>query len=129
MNPFTRALLKQLKSRDLEQFVAYWDRLENLVIGVYKQMSAGPEEEVEYRAARAWLLKHYPKWRETLRPYWQTAKMAGETAREDPFEALLATPLANGFVGNWQAMQTLPAAREALNEYLVDLLSSENKQA
>jgi hypothetical protein len=125
MNPFRRAILKRVKSRGLKRFTAHWDRLESLVIGVYKQRSAGPAEEAEYRTARAWLLKNYSKYRPALQPYWQATRVAGEAASEDPFEDLLATPLANGFVGNWRAMQTLPAAREALNEYLVDSLPGE----
>ena len=125
MNPFTRAILRRVKNRDLKRFTAYWDRLESLVIRVYKKGAASQAEEAEYRAVRAWLLKSYPKWRAALQPYWQATKVAGEATGEDPFEALLATPQASGFVGNWRAMQTLPAAREALNEYLVDSLPGE----
>jgi hypothetical protein len=41
MNPFTRAILKRVKNRGLKRFTAYWDRLESLVIRIYKQGTAG----------------------------------------------------------------------------------------
>jgi hypothetical protein len=37
---------------------------------------------------------------------------------QDPFLRLLAAEQASDFVGDWEAMQYLPAAREALNLYI-----------
>jgi hypothetical protein len=54
-------------------------------------------------------------------PFWRVANIAGEPATEDPFVYLIAKSNATEFVGDWRAKQSLPAAREALNEYLISL--------
>jgi hypothetical protein len=119
MNPFTRSILKRLQNRRLQPFVEHWDRLEALVIRVYKSRAAGPQDEAEYRQVRSWLLVHYPTWQTVLEPYWRSAPIGGEPASQDPFTDLLSNPAASGFIENWKAMQTLPAARQALNEFIV----------
>lgn len=119
MNPVTRSLLQRLKNRRLEEFVTYWDALERMVIRVYKGKRATAEDEAEYERLRRGLQKHYPRWEKALRPYWQGKQAGGEPVREDPFLALFSVPQASGFIQNWTAMQTLPAAREAINEYIV----------
>jgi hypothetical protein len=48
--------------------------------------------------------------------------------REDPFARLLAAGAARDFAGNWAAMQTLPAAREALNRWLMDLIDASDNE-
>jgi len=120
MNPFTRTLLEQLKDRRLVEFVVHWDSLEALVIRVYKEKTASEADEREYSDLRLWLQKKFPGWQAHFQPYWQKARIAGELARQDPFTDLLAVPRAGGFIHNRRAMQTLPAARQALNEFLVD---------
>jgi hypothetical protein len=42
----------------------------------------------------------------------------GRPAERNPFEEILGRPTASAFVGDWGAMQTLPAARQALNSLL-----------
>lgn len=121
MNPFTQAILKRKKDRRMRDFVRYWDALEALVIRVYKAGCATPEDEKEYRRVRAWLQKNYPRWQRELDPYWRATRIAGEPAAEDPFASLIARSSAAEFVGDWRAMQSLPAAREALNEFLINL--------
>lgn len=131
MNPYTRSLLKQIKDPRLDRFVEHWDRLEALVILVYRQGAAASQDRTEHRRLRSWLKKNYPRWQPqllsrqlfSLRP---PTSIGGKLAREDPFEALLVVPDAAGFVQNWAAMQTLPAAREALNQLLISL-SEQNK--
>ncbi len=122
MNPVTQALAKRLKDEHLRAFIAHWDALEVLVIRVFRAKRAAPEDEAEYRRLRGWLQANYPRWEEALRPHWQQAMMAGAVAREDPFARVMAASRARDFVGNWSAMQALPAAREAINRLLLELL-------
>jgi hypothetical protein len=119
-NPFTDTLVKQIKNESVIKFVGYWDRLEALVIRVYKGKEATPDDEREWSQMRSWLLKDHPRWQEALHPFWQGATVGGEPARDDPFERLLTYTHARDFAGNWLAMQTLPAARQALNSWLVE---------
>ncbi len=120
-NIVTRALAKRTKDRRLKAWIAHWDALEALVIRVYKAKGATPQDEAEYRRLRTWLSKQTPAWAEKLRPYWRQATLAGAPAQEDPFARLLSPAQAAEFAGDWRFMQTLPAAREAINQYLLDL--------
>jgi len=54
-----------------------------------------------------------------LAPFWRKAKIKGEVVIKDPFLSLIDKQSAKEFVENWEAMKTLPAAREALNEMLM----------
>jgi len=47
----------------------------------------------------------------------------GRPALEDPFLWLLSYEEITEFRQNWRAMQTLPAAREAINRLLIELQS------
>ena len=127
MNPFTDTLVAQIKDAEIAAFVAYWDQLEALVIRVYKGKQAVAEDEEEWKAIQPWLQKHYPQWREVLHPFWQGATIGGEPAKGDPFEFLLAASEAAEFIGNWLAMQTLPAARQAINAWLIALIGLERE--
>lgn len=120
MNPFTRAILYRKKDRRMSDFVQHWDSLEALVIRVYKAGGASPQDEREFQQAHAWLEKHYLRWQAGLQPYWQATRIGGEPASEDPFASLIARQRAQDFAGDWRAMQNLPAAREALNEFLIN---------
>jgi hypothetical protein len=119
-NPFTRAILRQIGDPELGDFVAHWDALEALVIRVYRAKAASQADQAEYRQLRAWLWRYYPRWQATLEPYWRQARVAGQPAGHDPFLFLLPEDAPAWFVGNWAAMQHLPAAREALNLFLID---------
>jgi hypothetical protein len=121
MNIVTGALAKRLKNHHLKDWIAHWDALEALVIRVYKGKKATSEDETEYRRLRAWLTRNYPRWQAALRPHWQQSLLAGEPALADPFTRLFSALQAADFAGDWSAMQTLPAAREALNRYLLEL--------
>jgi hypothetical protein len=122
MNPVTQALLAQVSRRRIARFVRRWDAIEALVIRVYRAGTATGGDEASYSQNRSWLLKRYPRWRTALTPHWQRTTIGGEPVAGDPFEMLLAATHAHEFVGNWAVMQTLPAAREALNEWLADML-------
>lgn len=119
MNPFTRFLSQWSKDQPLHEFIRHWDTLEALAIRVYKNGRASAEDEVKHQEARAALQKMYPVLSDKLRPYWQQARVAGHPEHDDPFDFLLSPSQAADFVGNWAALQHLPAAREALNQLLV----------
>jgi hypothetical protein len=119
MNPFTRFLLQWSADVPLGEFVARWDVLERVVVRVYKGKGPTAVDETEYQEARSWLKQHYPQFAPALRPYWQATKVGGSYEHEDPFALLLGVDTAVGFQQNWTAMQHLPAAREALNQFIL----------
>jgi hypothetical protein len=120
VNPFTRFLAEQSGDSHLQEFIAHWDKVERLVLRVYRTKRAAPRDEDEYRETRDWLRQDYPRWRERFRPFWEKMVLAGEQLTRDPFEAFLAVPHVTYFKENWPALQALPAARETLNQYLLD---------
>jgi hypothetical protein len=119
MNSLNR-IFKRKKNQPITNLVQHWDKLEALVIRVFKGKTASPGDLDEYRHLRAWLLDNYMLWEESLEPYWRASSAGGEPVQADPFRMILSTPGASGFVRNWKAMQTLPAAREALNSFMLD---------
>jgi hypothetical protein len=124
-NPFTRAILKQVDDPELRDFVVYWDSLEFLVVRVFRAEVASQEDEAEHNRLRSWLSRNYGRWQARLTAYWRQTQVAGQPTRQDPFLFLIAAPASSQFVGNWTAMQYLPAAREALNQFLIDRINSE----
>lgn len=124
MNPYTRSLLERIDAPDLRSWVESWDQLESLVIEVYRMEAAGPDDEREFRHLRSELRAEYGRWKPGLETHWQGLEAGGEVLDSDPFWALLEPEGVGAFVGNWKAMQTLPAAREALNNYLIEHIES-----
>lgn len=123
-NPYTAHLLAQLPpgrgdDAGLAAFVADWDRLETFVIRVFRAGAAGAEDAAEWASLRASLAAPLDAFTADLAAHWPLTRVAGQPCAADPFRALLETPAAGSFVGDWAAMQTLPAAREALNRWLV----------
>ena len=118
MNIFSRFLSQFRSDPSLEAFLERWDRLEALVLRVYRRESASEDDLAEYIELRAWLMEAYPAWEERLAEYWPQTLVGGEPAENDPFLFLLAPERASAFVANWRALQTLPAARESLNRLL-----------
>ncbi len=124
MNPFTRFIRAQSEDRiptNFRAFVDHWDRLEALIINVYRQNSVDEETEGAYDELRSWLRAHYPAIAPALTPYWRNAREAGSLPATDPFERLFAPESAWAFVGTRAYMQALPPAREAINTYLLTL--------
>jgi hypothetical protein len=123
MNPFTRFLLGSGRKEDqaLQTFVERWDALEALVIRVFRSKGAETADEAQYQQLRPWLKDNYPRWQERWQPYWQEALVGGLPVAQDPFQRLLTAEKAADFVGDWEAMQYLPAAREALNRYIQEV--------
>lgn len=118
MNPFTRFLQQWTHDKDLAILVEHCDALQALVIRVYKQGEASAADEAEYQALRRWMQTHYKAWRDDLRPYWRGPE-GQDPKLQDPVLPMFAAERAVEFVGNWQVMQQLPDAREALNRLIL----------
>ncbi|QYK50271.1 MAG: hypothetical protein KF701_07700 [Anaerolineales bacterium] len=119
MNPVTHGLLKQLNDPQLTAFATDWDAVTELVIEIYQQKSLTVEQQARFFEAQERLQATYPALAAELEPFWRTARIKGELVVGDPFLAVLGKPSAKEFVENWDAMRTLPAAREALNMLLM----------
>ena len=120
MNPFTRFLNQWSGRQNLSDLIQRWDQLEQLAIAVYKRGAAEAEDEAAYALLKNWLDQHYGAWEEPLAPFWTDSPVGGSLDHQDPFRFLFQYERASAFVGNWAALQHLPAAREALNRYLQD---------
>lgn len=120
MNPFTRFLAQWNRNPNLAEFVQYWDELERVVVAVYREKLPLAAADEPFVRVWPWLRQHYGQWEGVLRPYWQQTKAAGAPTQTDPFQLLLAFKQPADIIGDWRAMQHLPAAREALNRYIQD---------
>lgn len=119
-NPMTQAILRKINNPALAAFVEQWDEVEVLVVRVFRAGVVLPEDESVYTALRSSLLERFPRWQAQLQPYWGVTSIKGDLVQRDPFLRILSIESADGFVGDWNAMQHLPAAREALNNFLID---------
>lgn len=120
MNPFSKSLLAGAANADLAELVGHWDVLEALVIRVFRGKAATDADALAWRNTRAWLRVAMPRWDAALAPHWAGRKIGGQPATQSPFDDLLVPAEATGFAGNLRAMQTLPAAREALNLLILE---------
>lgn len=119
-NPFSQYLRQFAGDRAFDDFVSQWDILESVVVRVYRGKVTAEAVQPDYDGAWTWLREAYPGFEPSLRPYWQATRAAGEPTRMDPFQLLLDLPSPQAIEGNWTIMQHLPAAREAINRFLVD---------
>lgn len=119
-NPFTRFLTQWSHNDRLVEFVDYWDQLETVVVNVYRQKMPIEEANENYAQIWHWLRTNYPKWEPVLRPYWQQTLVGGKVAARDPFRYLIDISQPADIRADWFAMQQLPAAREALNQYILE---------
>ncbi|MCL4263643.1 MAG: hypothetical protein KJ069_10530 [Anaerolineae bacterium] len=118
MNPFTKFLRQWSADDDFDAFVACWDRLERLTIQVYREKVTVEGAEPEFAEVWPWLREQYGRWQPTLEHFWRQTTAAGAPTQTDPFLLLLEKQSAVAIPGDWRAMQHLPAAREALNQYI-----------
>lgn len=121
MNPVTQGILKRIQDPDLRRFVEDWDRLERLVIDVYKSRQSSTEIHALHHQVKNRLERDFPRYQAALEPYWHKIRVEGVLLTEDPFRFVLRVAQPEGWIDNWPIMQQLPAAREALNHYLMDL--------
>lgn len=117
-NPFTQYLLAAVEDLDLIAFVQGWDALEELVIRIYRGDETPDEAANDFDQLKSALSTGYLRWQDALKPYWQVARIEGHPALSDPFTTILALDKASDITGNWRILQTLPAAREALNLFI-----------
>lgn len=120
MNPFSNYLRQWSRDAEFGAFVEQWNRLERLVVGVYRGQLDEATAATEYAAVWPGLRRQYGRWRERLRPHWQATRAAGAPTHDDPFQLLLDLAGPWAITDNWRAIQHLPAAREAINRYLRD---------
>lgn len=120
MNPFTRSLMARVTEPALIDFVRQWDELEALIVRVYRAGQATSDDEAAHAQLRRRLLPAHAGLRARLAAYWPRTRIGRAPAQEDPLARLLAIERAADVVGNWAAMQTLPAARETLNLLLLE---------
>ena len=66
------------------------------------------------------VVSDHARWARRLEAHWRQVREAGEPCDVDPFLRLLIVRTAGEFVGNWEALQALPPAREAINRLLLD---------
>jgi hypothetical protein len=118
-NLVTAAILKKLDDPGLAALAQAWDELEALVVSVYRNRAATLEDEQEYHRLRRKLSRAYPRYQAALEPFWRRSRIKKEPVRADPFLAILQVEDARQLAADWQIMQTLPAAREALNQFLL----------
>ncbi|MCB8944939.1 MAG: hypothetical protein H6658_14410 [Ardenticatenaceae bacterium] len=119
MNPFSKFLRQWSHNASLDEFAEYWDRLERVVVRVYRRKVTVAEVQEEFAVVWPWLRVQYGRWEGDLRPFWQQTSAGGQPTQQDPFHLLLAFTQPKDILGDWTAMQHLPAAREALNQFIL----------
>ncbi len=119
MNPYTQYLMEQLEDAVLAKFVRAWDELEALIIQTYRAGQIDQETRRRLAVLQAALATHYKTLRSQLEPFWRSTKIGGRPVELDPFDAILSFATREQLIDNWTAMQTLPAARESLNQYIL----------
>lgn len=121
MNPVTVMLLERVDWPEFETWVRHWDRLESLYLTVYRSGSASRRQRREYRRLRRELRSGYELWRDPLSEHWRTVEVDGSRLQGDPFESLTRHDVLRADRIDWRDLQTLPAAREALNSFLLEI--------
>lgn len=120
INPFSKFLSQWSTDAEFEAFRERWDELERVVVGVYRRKMTHEEAAPAFERVWPWLREAYPRWQPALEPYWRQTRAAGAPTDRDPFLIFLEKQRPADINGDWNAMQHLPAAREAINRYLLD---------
>lgn len=126
MNPVTNGLLKALGNPQFKTFSEDWDRLESLVVEIYKQKSVSFAQQEEYFELRQRLVGTYAQLSPELARFWPRTKVKGAPVTGDPFLAVIDKLSAKEFLENWDVMKTLPAAREAFNQMLMEKIEAKS---
>lgn len=90
------------------------------MVRVYREKMTPAEAETDFQRVWPWLRQHYSTWEMVLRPYWQQTQAGGRPTQADPFRLLLDVAKPADILGDWNLMQHLPAAREAINQLIID---------
>ncbi len=119
MNPFTETLLSEIEDDQLIAWVSNWDVFEALIIEVFREGTVSESQTELYPKLKQALANSYSNLKDELEPHWQGRQAGGTPIEGDPYLELLSAEDLDKFVENWEAMQLLPAAREAINAYLL----------
>lgn len=109
----------RVDQKEIDLFIANWEMLEELVTDVYSKGQVDPTDRDLFGSLKFALKRYYRLLAEELKPFWRQVKVAGKLLKNDPFAELLDAPGLSAFLTNWEAIQKVPAAREALNLMLV----------
>ncbi len=118
-NPFSKFLNQWSEDQNIEQFLSYWDELEFITIRVYQKKMTVDEARKDFVRVWGWLRQSYKDWEDKLRPYWQKTISGGQPTQTDPFWLLINKEKPEDILDDWNAMQHLPSAREALNQFIL----------
>jgi hypothetical protein len=127
-NPVTDNLMSRIDDQRLQGWVERWGRLERLAVDVYRRGRVGWWTQHLYRRLRRQLISEYANWKDALAGHWVNQTAGGRPLAADPFASLLAIEDAVDLVENWRALRLLPAARQALNEYLMARIERDGDQ-
>jgi hypothetical protein len=99
----------------VQMFLANWELLEELVSEVYTKGQVDPPDRDLFGSLKLALRRYYIALADELRPFWRQVRVAGRKLKQDPIIELLDVPGLSAFLTNWEVIEKVPAAREALN--------------
>lgn len=89
------------------------------MVHVHRKKMTPQMAEAEFIEVWGWLRANYGRWAHEFEPFWVKTVSGGEQTAVDPFQLLIDIPTPEAILGDWRAMQHLPSAREALNQYIL----------
>ena len=119
VNPVTASLAARIDDRQLLDLVHLWDRLEAMVIAVYRAGKADRRQRRAHRSLRRLLLAAYEQWEPALTPYRVELEEQGAQRERDPFREILRYRQIEEMIGSQAAIEALPDARQTLNHFLL----------
>jgi hypothetical protein len=122
-NPFTKSIARLLgqgaQRPALDALIAHCDVIETLVIQIFRTKQTSAEDARAFAAAATGARDAAMQLADRLDPLWRKSLIGGVPAAHNPFTYWAALSGTAACIGNWEAMQTLPAMREALNELIL----------
>jgi hypothetical protein len=118
-NPSEQRDLGAIDKGQVRLFLANWELLEELVSEVYSKGQVDPPDRDLFGSLKLALKRYYIALADELRPFWRQVRVAGRKLKQDPFVELLDVPGLSAFITNWEVIEKVPAAREALNLMLL----------
>jgi hypothetical protein len=120
MNPVTRRLLDEIDDPQLAAFALAWDEFEECLVGIYRDRACSPRLERRYAELRSSAEQGLGMWEPTLRRHWLATRINGAPPQQSPFRTVVAVQRPGDVLDDRLLMRTLPAAREALNNLLLE---------
>lgn len=118
-NPFTRFIRANHRDKPLDRFIEGWDAIEERCIATYRAGAFTTVEAEEWIKLRKRVFRSYERVADRLAPHWKLATINGRPTAEDPFRWILNVEELGAVIGNWQLLQHLPPAREAINRCIL----------